>query len=312
MSFAGIDIGYGFTKVVYNDNKNLIFKTTVSPYIRSEKIFNKSPEVIYVNGNAYLVGPETTPSWQVTKDFVGSEEYYAIIGYCLNEIYKKGQKLSGIALGLPPALFNERKVILLRNHLERTELSVNKSIIPIPERIVFIPQGVGAYIDFLVNNPQYQGQSVIVIDIGYYTLDIIFIENGQFIPYTAKSYPAGIEVLLEKICDEITNRYGEFANKTMAEIILKKGSFTSFGKEYKFDASEILRNFYIPKLTFILKEYANFLRNEQLNLDSVTAIVVAGGGANYFKDIIEGAIILPEPQFANARGYKVYIEKSLN
>ncbi|MEM4134727.1 MAG: ParM/StbA family protein, partial [Candidatus Micrarchaeia archaeon] len=310
MSFAGIDIGYGFTKVVFgNNNENLIFQTTVSKYVRSEKIFNRVPEVISVNEQDYLVGPETTPSWRVDKEFVGSNEYFAVIGYCLAQIYKRNISLSGIALGLPPALFNDRKIIFLRNALEKAEIKLNKTLLPIPEKIIFIPQGVGAYIDFLVRNPEYQRQSVIVIDIGYYTLDIVFIDKGQFIPYTAKSYPAGIEGLFNKICDELSNRYGNFANNTIAEVILQKGSFTYFGKEYKFDASEILRDYYIPKVTLKLKEYANFLRNEEFNLDSISAIVVAGGGAVYLKNILEDAIVLPEPQFANARGYKIYVEQ---
>lgn len=310
MAFAGIDIGYGFTKVVFgSNNENLIFQTTVSKHVRSEKIFNRAPEVISVNGQEYLVGPETTPSWKVNKEFVGSNEYFAVIGYCLSQIYKRNINLSGIALGLPPALFNERKIILLRNALEKNELKLNKTFLPVPDKISFIPQGVGAYVDFLVNNPDYQGQNVIVIDIGYYTLDVIFIDKGQFISHTAKSYPVGMEVLFSKICDEVSNRYGDFVNNTIAEVILQKGSFTYFGREYKFDASEILRDYYIPKVTLKLKEYANFLRNEEFNLDSIKAIVVAGGGAVYLKNILEDAIVLPEPQFANARGYKIYIEQ---
>jgi len=306
--YAGIDIGFGFTKVVYGDNKNFVFETVVEPYIHSEKRFGKTLDVVSVKNKKFLVGPNATYDWQVTKDFIGSEEYYAIIAYCLNQIYKTGAKLSGIALGLPPAMFNERKIILLRNELEKTELMVNDNLIPIPEKIEFIPQGVGAYIDFVVNNPDYMNKNTIVIDIGYYTLDIIFIKNGEFVPSVAKSYPVGIEFLLEEISDAFTNKYGIFINKFTAEEILKKGSFRNFTGEYKFDPEEILYNLYVPELIARIKDYVIHLKNK-FNIISIDAIVIAGGGSVHLKNIIEGAIFLTEPQFANARGYKIYIER---
>lgn len=309
MSFAGIDIGYGYTKVVY-DGGEFCFKTTVEPYIHSEKIFGKAPDVVYINGNGYLVGPDALPRMQVTKDFVGSEPYYAVIGYCLNEIYKATNSiLTAVALGLPPALYNERKTILLRNNIEKAELTVNKIPIPRPEKIVFIPQGVGAYIDFVYQNPDFVGKDVIVIDIGYYTVDMIFIKNGQFIPRASESYPSGVELLLNRICDEFSENYGELINPVIAESILKKGSFTYFGRHYKFNAQEILEKFYIPEIVRRIKEYSTQLKNNHYEIDSIAAIVIVGGGAEYLRDMIDGAFIPDEPQFANARGYKLYLRE---
>ncbi len=309
MSFAGIDIGYGYTKVVHDSGK-FSFKTTVEPYIHSERVFGKLPDVIYVNGNGYLVGPDTLPRMLVSKDFVGSESYYAVVGYCLKEIYKEiNSSLSGIALGLPPALYNERKTILLRNNLERAGLMVNKTQIPIPEKVVFIPQGVGAYIDFIYQNPEFSGKDVIVIDIGYYTVDMIFIKDGQFIPRASESYPSGVELLLNRICDQFSEKHGELITPVIAESILKKGSFTYFGREYKFDTDEILEKFYIPEIVRRIKEYSTSLKNNHYEIDSISAIVIAGGGAIYLKDMIDGAFIPDEPQFANARGYKLYLEE---
>jgi plasmid segregation protein ParM len=309
MSFAGIDIGYGYTKVVY-DGGQFIFKTTVEPYIHSEKVFGKSPDVVYVNGNGYLVGPDALPRMQVTKDFVGSESYYAIIGYCLNEIYRKTDSvLSGIALGLPPSLYNERKTIFLRNNLEKADLLLNKTPIIIPEKIAFVPQGVGAYIDFVYQNPDYTDKDVIVIDIGYYTVDMIFIKEGKFIPRASESYPSGMELLLNRICNDFSEKHGDFITPVLAESILKKGSFTYFGKEYEFDSQHVLEKFYIPELARRIKEYSITLKNNYFEVDSISTIVITGGGAVYIKDMIDGAFIPDEPQFANARGYKIYLQQ---
>lgn len=311
MIFAGIDIGYGYTKVVYNEDKKFIFETTVEPYIPTEKVFGKMPEVININGNGYLVGPEAIPRWQVTKDFVGSESYYAVIGYCLNEIYKQDYNVKGIALGLPPALFNEKKISLLKYNLKQIEFKTTKRYLNIPEQIIFIPQGVGAYIDFITNASKYTNKDVIVIDVGYYTLDMVFIKDGKFISQASESYPSGIELLLQRICSEFVSKHGEFINTKIAETLLQKNSFNFLGKEYKFDTKEVLTKFYIPEIISKIKEYSTFLKNNRFRIDTIEAIVVAGGGAIYLKDMIESVIVSPEPQFANARGYKIYIEQLL-
>lgn len=309
MVFVGIDIGYGYTKVVYDKDKKFIFETTVEPYIPTEKVFGKMPEVISVNGNSYLVGPDAVPRWQVTKDFVGSESYYAVVGYCLNEIYKQNYDIEGIALGLPPALFNEKKISLLKHNLRQIEFKTIKQYIKVPDQIVFIPQGVGAYIDFVTTMPMYANKDVIVIDVGYYTLDMVFLKEGKFISQASESYPSGIEILLQRICSEFTSKYGEFINTKIAETLLQKNSFTFLGKEYKFDAKEVLYKFYIPEVVSRIKEYSTYLKNNRFRIDSIEAIVIAGGGAVYLKDMIESVIVLPEPQFANARGYKIYMEQ---
>lgn len=54
MSYAGIDIGFGYTKMSFN-GKNFYFKTVVEPYIHSDKVFNENFSVIYVNNNGYLL-----------------------------------------------------------------------------------------------------------------------------------------------------------------------------------------------------------------------------------------------------------------
>lgn len=307
--FAGIDTGYGFTKVVYGDNETFLFKTAVEPYIRSEKRFGGRPDVITVRDKSFIVGPDSDLNWQVTKDFIGSEQYYAVIGYCLHKIHTiTGKALTGMALGLPPAMFNERKTILLTEELHRAGLMANGKAIAIPQKVVFVPQAVGAYIDFISSNPGYASDNVVVIDIGYYTLDVVFLRQGRFVPDASKSYPSGVEFLLEKISDEFTNRYGLFINRALAETILKKGALVDFGKEYKFNVEEILHSYYIPKIISRIKEYAFYLR-KRFETDTIKAVVIAGGGAVYVKDMLDGATVLPEPQFANARGYKIYIEQ---
>ena len=305
--FLGIDTGFGYTKVV-SDNEKLIFKTIVEPFVKTERQ-TKLP--IFVNGKGYLVGPDTLSDMQVSKDFFGSDEYYALIGYCLKHFQEKGIKIDGIGLSIPPGMYNEKKIAVFKYQLGRSEIIYNKDHIIVPEKIEFYSQGAGAYFDFLKNNPLYADKGVIVIDIGYYTIDFVFFNKGEGYDELFRSYPLGVEVILRKIIDEITVKYGEFISLEMAELILKTGTFRFLGKEYKIDHMEYIDNFYIPKVIKTIKEYGNIIKNYRLNLKENEDIVVvlAGGGAVYLQNRFDDVFVLNDPQFANARGIKIYMEK---
>jgi len=208
-------------------------------------------------------------------------------------------------------MYNEKKIAVFKYQLGRSEIIYNKYHIIVPEKIEFYSQGAGAYFDFLKNNPLYADKGVIVIDIGYYTIDFVFFNKGEGYDELFRSYPLGVEVILRKIIDEITVKYGEFISLEMAELILKTGTFRFLGKEYKIDHMEYIDNFYIPKVIKTIKEYGNVIKNYRLNLKENEDIVVvlAGGGAAYLQNRFDDVFILNDPQFANARGIKIYMEK---
>lgn len=316
MIFAGIDIGYGYTKVIYeNENGNInggfSFKTTVEPYVKTDKVFGLPLKVVKVNNNSFLVGKDAAPNWTVSKDFVGTDMYYAIIGRCLDKIKRTtGQTVTHVGLGLPPSMFNERRISLIKNTIERMEIKVNDEVVPLPQYIFFLPQGVGVFLDFINQKPEFKNKNVVVIDIGYYTIDMTFFREGNFIIQASKSYPSGVEVMYEKIIEEFTNKYGDFANVNIAETLLKTGSFTYFGKQYSFDAKNILINFYIPEVLSKVKDYATYLKNKNYEITDINAFICAGGGSIYLKDLISGLEFIEEPNMSNARGYKNYAKRN--
>jgi len=302
--YVGIDIGSLYTKISLND-KDFCFKTLVEPYIHTEKVFNDRFSVISVNGNNYLVGSDASPRRKLTEDFVGTEPYFAIIGYCINKLVKQGIAIKGIGLGLPPSVYDSKKISLLKYQLKTLEIKTNGNKIEIPEKIEFLPQGLGAYIDFAWKYSDIARKDTIVIDIGYYTLDMVYIKDGVYISKMSRSYPAGMEILYNKIIDEFTVKYSDFINDVYVDLLLKDGKFTYFGKEYKFDVQEYISRFYLPEIESRLKDYVIELKNNGYKIDQV---LLTGGGAVYLNDKVDGVYISDNPQFANARGYKIYVE----
>ncbi|GLI52387.1 hypothetical protein [Thermodesulfovibrio yellowstonii] len=168
-----------------------------------------------------------------------------------------------------------------------------------------MPQGLGAYIDFAWKYSDIARKDTIVIDIGYYTLDMVYIKDGVYISKMSRSYPAGMEILYNKIIDEFTVKYSDFINDVYVDLLLKDGKFTYFGKEYKFDVQEYISRFYLPEIESRLKDYVIELKNSGYKIDQV---LLTGGGAFYLNDKVEGIYISDNHQFANARGYKIYVE----
>lgn len=202
-------------------------------------------------------------------------------------------------------MYDSKKISYLTYMLKSIEIKANDNLIKVPERIEFLPQGLGAYIDFAWKYADIAQRDTIVVDIGYYTLDIVLIESGKYISKMSRSYPAGMELLYNKIIDEFTVKYGDFINDVYADLLLKHGKFSYFGKEYKFNTDEYVNRFYLPEIINRLKDYVVDLKNNGFKFDQ---ILLTGGGAVYLQDKIEGVYISDDPQFANAKGYRIFIE----
>ncbi|WP_297211631.1 MULTISPECIES: ParM/StbA family protein [Thermodesulfovibrio] len=304
-TYAGIDIGSRYTKVVYEDNKSFIFRSIAHQYVYSKKKDNTS--IISVNGEDYLVGPDAFLNRPFRREFIGSDLYCAIIGYCLGQIIKEGKRLSGIAIGLPISIFKEKIISKLKQGIKNAQIELNGNVIPIPENIVFVPTGSGVYYDFILSNPYYEGKDMIVIDIGYFYVNFLFIKDGKIIHEVSRTEHSDFEFMLNKIEIEILNKHEVSVDFSMIETVLRKKRFVYDGKEYEFNAEEILAQYYIPEIKSKIQEYVAYLKGK-FDLSTIKDILVAGGVAEHLRELVKEALILPEPILANARRYKKYSE----
>jgi len=300
---VGIDIGYGYTKI-YSDSAKLIFPTLVSRNIPIGD-FGDNSVVITVNDVPYIVGEHTEVlmgNFRVTKDFVGSPEYYAVLGYALHSLKIRP---SFVILGLPPAFYNKQitQDLTLKLYSQAIRNS-SGSIITIPQKIEYIPQGTGIYFSHVSNgNFDYHKKNVMVIDIGYYTIDTALFCSGKYIIEAGKSYPVGICLLIDRIKTAYGKKYGSFIGDDAAEKLLKKGEFTHFGVTYALSVGEVIERFIDDQLMSVIKDYATFVKGLQKTVDYV---LLGGGGVTYLANYIRNATIVNDPQFANAKGFYEY------
>lgn len=307
---VGLDIGYGYTKMAASNGISFMYKTAVSKFV-PEKVWGNSVDYVSVGSEKYVVGDAATElmsgNFSVSDDFVGTNEYYAIIAKSLEMLNKMEIKL--LVLGLPPGLYTEQRTKELSEKIKSISMfDRNGNIIVVPQEIVYIPQGSGIYFSHVLGGSNGDfNLSVAVIDIGYYTLDAVCFAKGRFISGAAKSYPAGSKFLIERIKESFHRKYGIFISDSSCELLLKNGKILHFGREFSLNTKEIVHQYYHDQVLRAIKDYAASLRQHGTMVDKV----IMGGGSIVWAPDIKGVTIVSNPQMANAIGYMKYGETIL-
>lgn len=303
---TGIDIGYGYTKIVTFDGKGshkFIFPSLVSKYI-PKRSFKESFEVIYVNGKSYIVGDDVEGSSRVGFDYVGTDEYLAIVGYSLSKI-NAVKKV--IVLGLPPQAYDEARIQYLKDTIRRMDVRMDDGTkIYVPSTIEFVPQGAGIFFAHLTDNGSSDfSKTIAVVDIGYHTMDVVLFTDEHYKAPMARSYPLGVKSLYDMVRDAYIKKYSIFLSPDsdgIVERLLRDGKIPHLGEGHTINTDEILNTFYLGRVVKSLRGYISDTKEHGYMIEKV---IFGGGGISYMCGV-SGAVTVVDPQFANARGFMEY------
>lgn len=308
MDVIGIDIGYGFTKTFTIDNgipKMKAFPTIVSSHIPSFSFSAKIP-IITVNGSKFSIGEELVingiPYENPTRrDFIGSSSYMAVLGYALLTADFHGKAM---VLGLPPTFYQKERARELSEKIkEQWFVSESGRPVILPETVRIIPQGAGIFFACAAKFPMLLKKNVLVIDLGYYTMDIVFFSSGRYIEGIALSYPMGVKRLYDDIRKEFSNFYGTLAiDDDGVEDLISFGKYVHLEQEYKLDVNPILTSYKDMLYTTIKGHIEKVVKK-------IDYAFMGGGGVKYLQEEgkgIKGLNPVENPQFANAMGFYLY------
>ena len=315
MSILGVDIGYGFTKSYYCKNSPDtscyldIFPTAVSKFVPKITFAEKSV-VIMVNGEEFSLAESALREGTGLintrrRDFVGSKAYFAVMALSLLRTTGNPQTL---VLGLPPGQFSKEHAELLTHRLRNIDLSVstddsgNKHLV-FPETVKFIPQGAGIFFSYIKGGHNFDyHKNVAVLDIGYYTLDMLFFVKGKYIEKSARSYPFGVCEIYEQTKKMFYQEHKVFLKSDKSVDNLLRGSRIEIaGRSYSLDIKRIMDS-YTAQVLSVLESYIEELPDE-------AEILIAGGGGVNFLDrtlLNYKMRVVSQPQFANAKGFFEY------
>lgn len=289
----GIDHGYYAIKT-----KQVCFPTGI---IRYEYEPYTMQNVLQYQGEYYVCG---TGRQTLVKDKTANDNYYLLtLAALAQEIRKrKGERTAKVVLaaGLPLTGFGREKQkfkeYLFQKQLIRFLYEGERYEIQI-EDVKLFPQGYSAlalYPEYLKDEP-----SVLLVDIGGWTVDLMRLDNAVPNAATCRSLELGVIRCMDEILEQVRRNTGLSITETQVERILQ-GKSCSMPAEVV-SLIEKQGRLYIEKILSAITE-AGF------DLRAVPSIFM-GGGAAIFQHRVSTQDRLCRPIYltdihANAAGYE--------
>ena len=289
----GIDHGYYAIKT-----KQVCFPTGI---IRYEYEPYTMQNVLQYRGEYYVCG---TGRQTLVKDKTANDNYYLLtLAALAQEIRKrKGERTAKVVLaaGLPLTGFGREKQkfkeYLFQKQLIRFLYEGERYEIQI-EDVKLFPQGYSAlalYPEYLKDEP-----SVLLVDIGGWTVDLMRLDNAVPNAATCRSLELGVIRCIDEILEQVRRNTGLSITETQVERILQ-GKSCSMPAEVV-SLIEKQGRLYIEKILSAITE-AGF------DLRAVPSIFM-GGGAAIFQHRVSTQDRLCRPIYltdvhANAAGYE--------
>ena len=295
----GIDHGYYAIKTKQVCFPTGLMRYTYEPYTMQN--------VLQYGGAYYVCG---TGRQTLVKDKTANDNYYLLtLAALAQEIRKrKGEKSAKVVLaaGLPLTGFGREKQ-KFKEYLFRKEQPVRffyegeRYEIQI-EDVKLFPQGYSAlalYPEYLKDEP-----SVLLVDIGGWTVDLMRLDNAVPNAATCRSLELGVIRCIDETAEQVRRNTGLSVTETQIERVLR-GETCSMAEDARVVIQENGRK-YIERILSAVTESGFDLR-------AVPSVFMGGGSAILKRHVTaQDAICRPvfiEDVHANAAGYERIVEQ---
>lgn len=214
-----------------------------------------------------------------------------------------------LACGLPVdhmADAPDLKAALLGQHRIRTDAAdfvanvTDVMVMPQPQGTIYaqILTGTGEV------NANHDYMRTGVCDVGTYTVDLALDDDGEFVDAESGSIEGGVSAVHERIAALLEREYRQKIPFKMIETVLRTGKFRARGEIV--DYSEAVQDALEPLRSATL----NLMNEKWKTGTTIDVIYLSGGGAVLVYEAVVSAypqaVIVNQPQIANARGYLNY------
>lgn len=322
-----IDVGYGNTKylslVTSNDIQCGIFpslapQASSGPDLAAGLMQRRNTVVVEVDGVKYEVGKDARLAQDASHgrildpDYSMTDSHMALIRGAL---YYMGQpKIDLLVLGLPVNTFEKYNVQLAKRVIGKHPVPFREKDGSMSQREIevancrVIPQPIGAFFDYATKTRTYdrmRSQMNLLIDIGFYTLDWLVADGVKMVNARSGAHNGGMSAVIRAMADAIGGQIGEqISDLSILEEAIRTGTNPSFyGKP--FDITEHQK---LGKAK--AEQFVSVLVNKVGSALDISNIILAGGGAEFFKDVLADKfprheiITTSDPVFANVRGFQ--------
>lgn len=306
--FLGVDIGYGFTKT-FNSGGGKMFPTAVTTMIPRSTF--REIEPIVANGERFLVAENALleGKWVLetrNKGFVKSTGWLAVLGHSLsiNDYILDDMPEGLLVLGIPPGLYTKDAAREMVEFIKKSTILYRSKEYSFKNgRIKVIPQGAGIFFHYTSHYPEDFLKEVAIVDIGHYTVDMVYFSGGNYIEGTTVSKSMGLSFLWDEIQKEFFGIHNLSISQEQAQRLFERGGITILQKEYTLDSLNKKVSSYCDKISSLINGFfENFERKPEIGL-------AAGGGVL----VLEGKIklkhklkLVDDAAYSNSIGYYQY------
>lgn len=324
-----IDVGYGNTKYVVFHERGQEVQCAVFPSIAPQAsvgadlsggVFQKRNTVtVDVNGVLYEVGRDAKLAQDASygrvldSKYSLSDVYMALVRGAIS--YMGVPHIDVLVLGLPVNTFETHNLDLAKrmvgtHRVPAPTTSEPGATIEVEVRAVrVIPQPIGGFFDYAIRNNLYgrmKNQMNLLIDPGFYTLDWVVAHGVKMANARSGAHSGGMSAVLSTMAEAIGRELGTQLNDySVIDDAIRTGIAPRFcGKSF-----DITRHIKIGKEK--ARQFVSVLANRVGNGVDIDNIILAGGGAEFFKDLIQekfpnhDLVITDAPVFANVRGFQL-------
>lgn len=305
---VSIDFGYREIKGINSEGLEIKFPTALAPYV-------KHPVAEGMDGVVMVTKPGEVPE----KYFYGQKALEeSNVGFTTDKdkhlhpshdilMLTAARKLeyeSGdiLVVGVPIGYADQK--VSLKAHLERlhSDVSVDGGK---TKRISFndvhvFRQGIAAF--FLI--PELPNGTLVSMDIGEHTTDVSTVKfrNGDIEPVASKCFSLeyGYSKMIEAIQKEFQSKTGSPVSAEQARAIAEEGSVV-----YKLKKVDMIIEVLRAKEEIARNIVDDAIKRLGEVADFAAGFYLHGGGAEALpvKELLPGAIVINNPQTANARAY---------
>jgi len=280
----GIDLGYsGYCKIVYQDK---MYKFQISlDYFQEHGIEYGANPFLEFEGEKIVLGNsnETNDSFSTTE-YKFLKQYYPLIIFYI--IRKLGlidfiDRLD-LRIGLALIDWNKRIELLDRlKHISIKDHEDNQYDFSLNNITLYTQgQGCGKFYVVTDNEGKYP-YTMLVIDIGYNTINLLYFENGKPVTSRCKPLPGhGISTIINPFKNYLETKFSMNFSEAEAINIFIQGSLKMHGVDVPEIKDEIVR----LKTIFIQKLMKSLMVTEKKGLALVETVLFSGGGTYYIKD----------------------------
>jgi len=334
----GLDPGFGGIKVAAVENGELrtahvpavvgvgstdlglLSLETIGRRRREEK-----PYTVTFEGVSYLVGHNVHRYARPVErmDFhrlMGGPELQAAVYAALARVLGVGDYIAPVLIGLPVEVMADKAAAQdvlrgIRSWLvgaHRFQVDDEPYTVTVTE-VRAMPQPAGAFFAWGLNNWGKWVRTkddlkvpVGIVDIGFNTLDLFAVQNGQVVGQYTGGDTAGIRRATEMLSTQVRERYDVRLSRYEADTFLRDRRSILYCAAGKVDLRPLVHQALEVTATAIL----DFIETRWGNGAQFRYVLFTGGGSALLKPWLERqyphGMVLPEPVTANAMGFARY------